>query len=83
MKNWDIYRKLGIIYGVIWVFTYTRLDGNMKIYTTFPMYLLFIISSVKKIKNPNSTEKEKSGNKRFLIFILITLVLNIIRLIRG
>ncbi len=83
MKNWDIYRKLGIVYGVIWSFMYTRLDGNMKIYTTFPMYLLFIISSVKKIKNPNSTEKEKSGNKRFLIFILITLVLNIIRLIRG
>ena len=83
MKNWDIYRKLGIVYGVIWSFAYTRLDGNMKIYTTFPMYLLFIISGVKKNKNPNSTEKEKSGNKRFLIFILITLVLNIIRLIRG
>ncbi len=83
MKNWDIYRKIAIVYGVIWAFTYTRLDGNMKIYTTFPMYLLFIISGVKKIKNPNSTEKEKSGNKRFLIFILITLVLNIIRLIRG
>ncbi len=83
MKNWDIYRKIAIVYGVIWAFTYTRLDGNMKIYTTFPMYLLFIISGVKKNKNPNSTEKEKSGNKRFLIFILITLVLNIIRLIRG
>lgn len=55
----------------------------MRIYTTFPMYILFAVSSIKVIQNPDSTEKEKSGNKKFLIFILITFVLNIVRLIVG
>ncbi len=83
MKNWNIYRKLGLLYGLVWSLTYTRLEGNMRIYTTFPMYILFTISSIKVIQNPDSTEKEKSGNKKFLIFILITFILNIIRLIVG
>lgn len=42
MKNWNIYRKLGLLYGVIWAFLYTKLDAQMKVYGTFPMYVLFI-----------------------------------------
>lgn len=81
MKNWNIYRKLGLLYGVIWAFLYTKLDAQMKVYGTFPMYVLFILSSVKVMQDPNSTEKEKSGNKKFLIFLIISMILNVIRLI--
>ncbi len=83
MKNWNVYRKLGVLYGVIWAFLYTKLDASMKVYGTFPMYLLFILSSMKVIRDPNSTEKEKSGNKKFVIFLIISMVLSVIRLIIG
>lgn len=66
---------------MVWAFLYTKLNAQMKVYGTFPMYVLFILSSIKVIQDPNSTEKEKSGNKKFLFFLIITMILNVIRLI--